>query len=258
VFGQGDGLLAEPGFFGGFLRHRPDPRKTTAHVDAGLALDPYWPFHTLHGRATCFRPGQRSTVFTNAPAGLLFLEIPVATQPVESRRIYIPSNRELASHIAWIRKETPQFEAVMVCIRCSFRCKASCRLRNSPLYRTILRMAPPSISNPWGAFREETRSRRVSPPTTCREPSNVAFPLSRSVSLTLTLNCSNSAVESDLRAPVQRKHGCASLLRGNQRHALEFRARDKCCCVHPGQCGGSPCSTTQIRCRRPFQGSSRC
>lgn len=61
VFAQGDGLLGRSrgtlwGFYG------TDRIRVTSRLNLtlGLRWDPYWPFHALHGRMTCFRPGQKS------------------------------------------------------------------------------------------------------------------------------------------------------------------------------------------------------
>jgi hypothetical protein len=72
-FGQSDGIFVRArGMLWGFYgedKMRLSPRLT---LTAGLRWDPYWPFHSLHGRMQCFRPGEQSTVFTNAPTGLLY------------------------------------------------------------------------------------------------------------------------------------------------------------------------------------------
>ena len=73
MFMQGDGLLVRAqgtlwGFYG-TDEIRVTPR---LNLSLGLRWDPYWPFHTLHGRINCFIPGQQSTVFTEAPTGILF------------------------------------------------------------------------------------------------------------------------------------------------------------------------------------------
>jgi len=72
-FAQSDGIFVRArgtlwGFYGED-KIRVSPRMT---LTAGIRWDPYWPFHSLFGRMQCFRPPQRSSVFTNAPAGLLY------------------------------------------------------------------------------------------------------------------------------------------------------------------------------------------
>jgi hypothetical protein len=73
AFSQGDGLLVRArGTLWGF--YTTDQIRATSRLSLtlGLRWDPYWPFHTLYGRMNCFIPGEQSTVFTNAPLGLLF------------------------------------------------------------------------------------------------------------------------------------------------------------------------------------------
>lgn len=41
-------------------------------VTAGLRWDPYWPFHATDRRMQCYVPGEKSTVYPNAPTGLVF------------------------------------------------------------------------------------------------------------------------------------------------------------------------------------------
>ena len=56
----------------GFLaedRFRATQRLT---VTAGLRWDPYWPFQAENGRMQCFRPGEQSQVYINAPTGLVY------------------------------------------------------------------------------------------------------------------------------------------------------------------------------------------
>jgi hypothetical protein len=38
----------------------------------GLRYDPYFPFRDTNGIISCFAPGKKSNVYTNAPAGLLY------------------------------------------------------------------------------------------------------------------------------------------------------------------------------------------
>jgi hypothetical protein len=45
-------------------------RRTT--VTLGMRWDPYYPFHSDNNALNCYATGKQSTVYTNAPAGLLF------------------------------------------------------------------------------------------------------------------------------------------------------------------------------------------
>jgi hypothetical protein len=73
VFEQADGAIVRVrgnlwGLYG-TDQIRVAPRLT---LNLGMRWDPYWPFHSLHNKAMCFRPGEQSTVFTNAPTGLVY------------------------------------------------------------------------------------------------------------------------------------------------------------------------------------------
>jgi hypothetical protein len=73
TFSQDSGFLVRArghlfGFYGQD-KIRLSPRLT---LTAGLRWDPYFPFHALYGRMTCFRPGQQSQVYVNSPTGILY------------------------------------------------------------------------------------------------------------------------------------------------------------------------------------------
>jgi hypothetical protein len=71
---QSDGSYIEavgvlPGFYGEDKIRLNDRLTATA----GLRWDPYWPFHALGDRISCYIPGApQSKVFINAPSGLVF------------------------------------------------------------------------------------------------------------------------------------------------------------------------------------------
>ncbi len=50
-------------------RFRVNPKMT---VNLGLRWDPFIPYTDVNNRLACYRPGQRSTVYLNAPVGALF------------------------------------------------------------------------------------------------------------------------------------------------------------------------------------------
>jgi hypothetical protein len=41
-------------------------------LNLGVRWDPYWPYYDRDGRVVCFRPGQQSTRYPNAPSGMLY------------------------------------------------------------------------------------------------------------------------------------------------------------------------------------------
>ena len=73
VFVQHDGFItASHGNMMGFYaedKYRLTDRFT---ITGGLRWDPYLPFTPEHGRIDCWSPGHQSTVYVNAPEGILF------------------------------------------------------------------------------------------------------------------------------------------------------------------------------------------
>jgi len=72
-FIQSDGFFdSAAGFMYGFYgqdKYRVTSRLT---LTAGLRWDPFTPFTPDHNQIDCWRPGEQSTVFPNAPAGLIY------------------------------------------------------------------------------------------------------------------------------------------------------------------------------------------
>ncbi len=258
VFGQGDGLLARArgslwGFYG-TDRIRVSPR---LNLTLGLRWDPYWPFHTLHGRATCFRPGQKSRVFTNAPTGVLFPGDP----DCDSSGGVQPDLHTFQPRIGFAyrldQKGNTSIRGGYGLYAMQFPMQSFLPFAEQPPYiRTILAFAPPSISDPWGGFAggdpfaagftadDQPRPRDVAfPPSTIRvfDP-NFKLPNIQQWNLTLErLFGGNTIVRASY---VGTKGTHLSLVR--EANAAVYIA---------GQCGASPCSTTQnTDARRPFQG----
>ncbi|MCI0628865.1 MAG: carboxypeptidase regulatory-like domain-containing protein [Acidobacteria bacterium] len=73
VFLQSDGIFVRArGSLWGFYGEDKIRVNSKLTLTTGLRWDPYWPFRARFGRIQCFRPGQKSTVFANAPEGLVF------------------------------------------------------------------------------------------------------------------------------------------------------------------------------------------
>jgi len=70
---QSDGIYANAhGVLWGFYgedRLRLNPKLT---VTVGMRWDPYWPLKGENNRMQCFRPGEQSQVYVNAPTGLVY------------------------------------------------------------------------------------------------------------------------------------------------------------------------------------------
>lgn len=258
VFGQGDGLLARVrgglwGFYG-TDRIRVSPRFT---LTLGLRWDPYWPFHTLHGRATCFRPGQKSTVFTNAPAGLLFPGDPGC----DSTGGVQPDLNTFQPRVGFAYRLDQQGNTSIRggygLYSMQFPLQSFLPFAEQPPYiRTIVRMAPPSISDPWAGFPGGDPFAGGFTADDLPRPSNVAFPLSQVRVFNPDFKLANVQQWNLTMEHLFRGNTVvrASYV-GTKGTHLSLEREANAAVYIPGECGGSPCSTTQnTDARRPFQG----
>lgn len=72
-FVQADGLLIKAaGNLAGFYGQDKFRATNRLTLTVGLRWDPYWPFHSLGNRISCYIPGQKSGVFINAPRGVVY------------------------------------------------------------------------------------------------------------------------------------------------------------------------------------------
>jgi hypothetical protein len=70
---QADGLyMQSSGWLTGYYGEDKIRFNNRFTVTAGLRWDPYVPFFALKGRMQCYIPGEKSTVYPNAPTGLVF------------------------------------------------------------------------------------------------------------------------------------------------------------------------------------------
>ena len=70
---QADGIyMQSAGWLTGFYGEDKARLNSRLTVTAGLRWDPYFPFYALGGRMQCYIPGEQSTVYPNAPTGLVF------------------------------------------------------------------------------------------------------------------------------------------------------------------------------------------
>jgi hypothetical protein len=258
VFAQGDGLLARArgslwGFYG-TDQIRVNPRFT---LTLGLRWDPYWPFHTLHGRATCFRPGQKSTVFTNAPTGLLFPGDPGCDASGGVKPDLHTFQPRIGFAYRMDQKGNTSIRGGYGLYAMQFPMQSFLPFANQPPYiRNIFQFAPPSLTNPWsafpggdpfaGGFRADDQPR----------PSNVAFPLGQ-VSV-FNPDFKLASIQ-QWNLTLEHLFQGNTLVRasyvGTKGTHLSLNREANAAVYIPGQCGGSPCSTAQnTDARRPFQG----
>src|SRR4029077_16936957 len=178
VFAQGDGMTAKArghllGFYG------TDQIRATSRLSltVGLRWDPYWPFHTLYGRATCFQGGKISTVFTNAPPGLLFPGAPGC----DSSGGVNPDLHDFQPRVGFAysldQKGSTAIRGGAGIYAMQFPMQSFLPFAQQvPYVRTVFQMFPPSISNPWGSFPGGDPFAAGFNVDNKPRPSNVAFP----------------------------------------------------------------------------------
>jgi len=258
VFAQADGMLARArgslwGFYG-TDQIRVSPQFT---LTLGLRWDPYWPFQTLHGRATCFRPGQKSTVFTNAPTGLLFPGDPGC----DSSGGVQPDLHTFQPRVGFAyrvdKKGNTSIRGGYGMYSMQFPMQSFLPFANQPPYvGTTFRMFPPSITNPWDGFPGGNPFAAGFHVDDLPRPADVAFPLGQvavfSPGFKLpSIQQWNLTVEHLFRGSTVAR---ASYVGSKGTHLSLGREANAAVYI-PGQCGGSPCSTTQnTDARRPVQG----
>jgi hypothetical protein len=125
-----------------------------------------------------------------------------------------------------------------------------------PYIRTILRMAPPSISNPWGGFPGGDPFAAGFTADDLPRPKDVAFPLSQVH--VFDPNFKLASVQ-QWNLTLEHLFSGNTVVRasyvGTKGTHLSLEREENAAMYIPGLCGGSPCSTTQnTDARRPFQG----
>ncbi|MCI0626192.1 MAG: carboxypeptidase regulatory-like domain-containing protein [Acidobacteria bacterium] len=247
-FVQGDGVLVRArGTLWGF--YVTDQIRVTRRLNLtlGLRWDPYWPFHSLHGRMACFRPGQQSTVFTNAPTGLNFPGDPGCNasgsdpdlntfQPRfgYAYRLDEKGNTSIRGGYGLYAVQFPMQ---------SFLAYAN----QQPYIRSINRPNPPSISDPWGGFPGGNPFAGGFRADDEPRPSNAPF--------TATVQAPNFQPDFKLgnlqqwNLTLERLFWGSTVVQasyvGSKGTHLNLGVQSNPALYVPGQCGGAPCSTTQ-------------
>lgn len=268
AFAQGDGLLARArgslwGFYG-TDQIRVFPRFI---VTLGLRWDPYWPFHTLHGRATCFRPGQQSTVFTNAPKGLVFPGDPGCDASGGVQPDLHTFQPRIGFAYSLGQKGSTSIRGGYGLYTMQFPMQSFLPFANQPPYiRTIFRFAPPSISNPWGGFPGGDPFAGGFTADDQPRPSNVGFPLGQASIFDSGFKLAsiqqwNLTLEHLFQGKTLVR---ASYVGTKGTHLSLDREANPAVYIPPGKCGlpdpTAPCSTssgdpfTGTDARRPFRG----
>jgi hypothetical protein len=262
VFAQGDGMTAKArgtlwGFYG-TDQIRATPRLS---LTLGVRWDPYWPFHTLYGRATCFRPGQISGVFTKAPTGLLF----PGDFGCDSSGGVNPDLHDFQPRVGFAysldQKGTTAIRGGAGVYAMQFPMQSFLPFASQvPYVRTIQQMFPPSLANPWGAFPGGDPFAAGFAVDNKPRPSNVAFPSGILQTSVFNPNFKLASV-AQWNLTIEHQFPGHTVVRasyvGTKGTHLSLNRDANAPVFIPGNCGTppAPCSTTaNENARRPFQG----
>jgi hypothetical protein len=268
VFMQGDGLMARAaGTLWGF--HIDDQLRVTSRLNLtlGLRWDPYWPFHALHGRMSCWIPGEKSTVFTNAPLGVVFPGDPgcnaSGTQPdlnTFQPRVGFAYRLDQKGHTS-IRAGYGMFTSQFPLM--SFLNSAQI----NPYVRNIGRMLPYSIAYPWLGTPPFTPGQPGGDPFAAGFHANDA-PLPSNTPFTVPMSLSAFAQDFKLGNLQKWNLTLEHMFRGNtvvrasyvgsKGTHLSLGRQANAAVYIPGNCGDPPlpCSSqTNVDQRRPYYAS---
>lgn len=262
VFGQGDGLLARArGTLWGFYGQDQVRVGSRLTLTLGLRWDPYWPFHTLHDRAACFRPGAQSTVFLNAPTGVLYPGDPDCDESGGVDPDLSTFQPRIGFAYSLNKKGTTVIRGGYGIYSLQFPMQSFLPFaEQQPYIRTILRFIPPSISDPWAGFPGGDPFANGFRADDEPRPSNTTF----------TSPVQVSAFAPDLKLGNVQKWNLTlehvfwgnTVVRasyvGDKGAHLSVNRESNAAVYIPGDCppgSGMPCSTTQnTDARRPFPG----
>jgi hypothetical protein len=257
VFAQRDGMQARlRGSLLGFYAEDQMRATSRLSVTLGLRWDPYWPFHTLHGRSLCFRPGEQSTVFTNAPLGLVFPGDPGCDGSGGVSTDFKTFQPRIGFAYSLDQKGSTSIRGGYGIYVMQLPMQTFLPFGWDPPYtRFVVHMFPSSIANPWGnnpggdpfvgGFRTGDESL----------PSNTPFPPNLSVSVMnpnwklANIQQWNLTFEHLLPGHTVVR---ASYV-GTKGTHLSLNRDENAPVYIPGLCNGAPCSTTaNEQARRPY------
>jgi hypothetical protein len=260
VFEQADGAILRMrgnlwGLYGSD-QIRVDPRLT---VTLGLRWDPYWPFHSLHNKAMCFRPGEQSAVFTLAPTGFVYPGDPGCNSSggVQSDLRTFQPRMGFAYRLD--QKGNTSIRGGYGIYAMQFPMIGFLQFANEPPYtrQVASPFSPGGISNPWVAGAAYAGGNPFTGGFNTNEqplPSNTKFPTTQA-----------SVIDADWKlASIQQWNLTLEHLfpgsilvgasyAGTKGTHLSLNKDLNAAVYTPGNCSGSPCSTTaNEQTRRPY------
>jgi hypothetical protein len=257
VFAQRDGMQARLrgnllGFYG------EDQIRATARLSLtlGLRWDPYWPFHTLHGRALCFRPGEQSTVFTNAPMGLVVPGDPGCDGSGGVSTDLKTFQPRIGFAYGLDQKGNTSIRGGYGIYVMQLPMQTFLPFGwSAPYTRFVVHMFPTSISNPWGnnpggdPFTGGFRAGDESLPSDTPFPSNLSVTVMNPNWKVANVQQWNFTLEHRLPGNTVVR---ASYV-GTKGTHLSLNRDENAPVYIPGQCNGAPCSTiSNEQARRPY------
>ena len=249
---QGDGLIARVrgnlwGLYG-TDQIRVAPRLT---VTLGMRWDPYWPFHSLHNKAMCFRPGEQSTVFTNAPTGLVYPGDPGCSSSGGVQSDLRTFQPRIGFAYRLDQKGNSSIRGGYGVYAMQFPMQSFMQFSNEPPYtRAVIAIfSPGGISNPWeagamysggnpfvGGFRTSEQPL----------PSNTTFPSALTFSV-LNPNWKLASIQ-QWNLTLEHQFGGNTLVgasyAGTKGTHLSLMRDINAAVYIPGECAGVPCSTS--------------
>jgi hypothetical protein len=260
VFAQGDGLQAEArGTLWGFYGQDQIRAASRLSLTLGLRWDPYWPFHTLHGRASCFRPEEISAVFINAPAGLVFPGDPGCNSSGGVQPDLHTFQPRIGFAYSLDQKGSTVIRGGAGIYAMQFPMQSFLPFANQvPYIRTIQVMFPPSIANPWGSHPGGDPFAGGFTNDNLPRPSDVPFPSGIQSTSVFNPHFKLAGVY-QWNLTIEHQFAGKTVVRasyaGTKGTHLSLNRDENAPVFIPGLCGGVPCSTTaNEQQRRPFQG----
>jgi hypothetical protein len=151
---QSDGIYVNAkGILWGFYGEDRIRVNSQLTVTAGLRWDPYWPFHAENNRMQCFRPGEQSQVYINAPASLVYPGDPGCNAAGTSNNLATFQPRLGFAYQLDKKGKTVVRGGYGLYTQQEQTAYFLGFGRVQPFVRSFSLIAPPSLSDPWSTFQ---------------------------------------------------------------------------------------------------------